>query len=133
MCKKTNKRSGDADKEAWKAHDASELISTYSGPKWVSFFVWRFFLFFVFRLQLSVAPQPLQFPHPTHQPRHETETKPTNRFPLLIDTGSSDPFLTRELKPEALEAAASAAGFPLTSRMQVGGRGWCLTGFDCTL
>jgi hypothetical protein len=44
------------------------------------------------------------------------------RFPLLVDTGTSDPFLTRELRPEALEAAAEKAGFPITSRLQVGER-----------
>lgn len=65
---------GDADKEAWKQHDASELMAAYTGPK----------------------------------------------FSLLVDTGSADPFLTRELRPETLEAAAAKAGFPLTSRMQEG-------------
>lgn len=41
-----------------------------------------------------------------------------------MDTGTGDSFLSRELKPEALEAAAAKAGFPFTSRMQVrsGGR-----------
>ncbi|KIZ04814.1 S-formylglutathione hydrolase [Monoraphidium neglectum] len=65
---------GDSDKEAWKQHDASELLASYTGPK----------------------------------------------FPLLVDTGTSDPFLTRELRPEALEAAAEKAGFPITSRLQDG-------------
>ena len=39
---------------------------------------------------------------------------------LLIDVGTADPFLERELKPELLEAAYKAAGLPLTLRMQPG-------------
>lgn len=40
-----------------------------------------------------------------------------------MDTGTADNFLARELKPEALEAAAAKAGFPLTSRMQARAHG----------
>lgn len=41
-------------------------------------------------------------------------------LPTLIDTGSADNFLERELKPERFEAAAKEAGFPVTMRMQDG-------------
>jgi len=39
---------------------------------------------------------------------------------LLVDVGTADPFLERELKPELLEAACAGAGVPLTLRMQPG-------------
>jgi S-formylglutathione hydrolase len=39
---------------------------------------------------------------------------------ILVDQGGSDGFLERELRPELLEAACSAAGIPLTLRMQEG-------------
>ncbi len=39
---------------------------------------------------------------------------------ILVDQGSSDSFLERELKPELLEAACRDAGIPLTLRMQPG-------------
>ena len=39
---------------------------------------------------------------------------------LLIDQGSADTFLERELRPELLEAACRAAGIPLTLRIQQG-------------
>jgi S-formylglutathione hydrolase len=39
---------------------------------------------------------------------------------LLVDQGTADSFLERELKPELLEAACSAARLPLTLRMQPG-------------
>ena len=39
---------------------------------------------------------------------------------LLVDQGTSDTFLERELKPELLEAACREAGIPLTLRMQEG-------------
>ncbi|MES2989555.1 MAG: S-formylglutathione hydrolase [Pseudomonadota bacterium] len=39
---------------------------------------------------------------------------------LLIDTGSSDPFLDKELKPELLEVACRDAGIALTQRIQPG-------------
>lgn len=44
----------------------------------------------------------------------------TERLPLLIDQGEADDFLAVQLKPEALEAAASKAGHPLTLRRQPG-------------
>lgn len=42
------------------------------------------------------------------------------RLPLLVDQGEADNFLAEQLKPEALEAAAAAAGHPLTLRRQPG-------------
>jgi S-formylglutathione hydrolase len=42
------------------------------------------------------------------------------RLPLLVDQGTADQFLTRELRPELLEAACREAGHPLTLRMQPG-------------
>jgi S-formylglutathione hydrolase len=39
---------------------------------------------------------------------------------ILVDQGSADTFLERELKPELLEAACGAAGIPLTLRIQPG-------------
>jgi S-formylglutathione hydrolase len=39
---------------------------------------------------------------------------------ILVDIGTSDPFLERELKPEILEAACRKAGIPLTLRWQEG-------------
>ena len=39
---------------------------------------------------------------------------------LLVDVGTVDPFLERELKPDLLEAACAAAGLPLTVRRQAG-------------
>ncbi|WP_150299251.1 S-formylglutathione hydrolase [Pseudomonas profundi] len=42
------------------------------------------------------------------------------RLPLLIDQGEADNFLDEQLKPQALEAAAAAAGHPLTLRRQPG-------------
>jgi S-formylglutathione hydrolase len=39
---------------------------------------------------------------------------------LLVDIGTADPFLEKELKPELLEAACEAAGIPLTLRRQPG-------------
>jgi len=44
----------------------------------------------------------------------------TERLPLLIDQGDKDGFLAEQLKPEALQAAANAAGHPLTLRLQPG-------------
>ena len=38
----------------------------------------------------------------------------------LVDIGTADPFLTDQLKPELLEAAAQSAGQPLTLRRQEG-------------
>lgn len=42
------------------------------------------------------------------------------RLPLLVDQGGADGFLAEQLKPEALQAAASAADHPLTLRVQPG-------------
>jgi S-formylglutathione hydrolase len=42
----------------------------------------------------------------------------TERLPLLVDQGAADGFLAEQLKPEALQAAATAAGHPLTLRLQ---------------
>jgi S-formylglutathione hydrolase len=39
---------------------------------------------------------------------------------LLVDQGTADSFLERELRPELLEAACRVAGIPLTLRMQEG-------------
>jgi S-formylglutathione hydrolase len=39
---------------------------------------------------------------------------------ILVDIGTSDPFLERELKPETLEAACRKAGIPLSLRWQEG-------------
>lgn len=39
---------------------------------------------------------------------------------ILVDQGSADSFLERELKPELLEAACREAGIPFTLRMQEG-------------
>lgn len=41
-------------------------------------------------------------------------------LPVLIDQGDRDDFLLNQLKPEALVAAAEAAGYPITVRMQPG-------------
>ncbi|HEY1035853.1 MAG TPA: S-formylglutathione hydrolase [Pseudoxanthomonas sp.] len=42
------------------------------------------------------------------------------RLPLLVDQGDADEFLHTQLKPELLQAAAEAAGHPLTLRLQPG-------------
>ncbi len=39
---------------------------------------------------------------------------------ILVDVGTADPFLDRELKPELLEAACARAAIPLTLRRQAG-------------
>ncbi len=39
---------------------------------------------------------------------------------ILVDIGTADPFLERELRPDLLEAACSKAGVPLTLRRQMG-------------
>ncbi len=44
----------------------------------------------------------------------------TWRSPILIDQGMSDPFLAEQLRPELFEAAASAAGIPVTVRRHEG-------------
>jgi S-formylglutathione hydrolase len=42
------------------------------------------------------------------------------KLPILVDQGDADSFLATQLKPETLQAAAAAAGHPLTLRMQSG-------------
>ncbi len=42
------------------------------------------------------------------------------KLPLLIDQGDADEFLDSQLKPHLLQAAAQAAGRPLTLRLQPG-------------
>ncbi|MBE1160767.1 S-formylglutathione hydrolase [Dyella acidiphila] len=44
----------------------------------------------------------------------------TERLPLLIDQGDADEFLATQLRPELFEAAAAAAAYPITLRMQRG-------------
>jgi S-formylglutathione hydrolase len=41
-------------------------------------------------------------------------------LPLLIDQGNRDDFLEGQLRPQVLEGAAKAAGYPLTLRLQPG-------------
>eukprot|EP00882_Tetradesmus_deserticola_P004690 GHRQ01004944.1.p1 GENE.GHRQ01004944.1~~GHRQ01004944.1.p1 ORF type:complete len:290 (+),score=95.90 GHRQ01004944.1:169-1038(+) len=41
-------------------------------------------------------------------------------LPTLVDTGTGDSFLEVQLKPEAFQAAAESAGFPVTMRLQEG-------------
>jgi S-formylglutathione hydrolase len=38
------------------------------------------------------------------------------QVPLLIDQGSTDPFLAEQLRPELLRSACADVGFPLTYR-----------------
>ncbi len=42
------------------------------------------------------------------------------RLPLLIDQGEADEFLDGQLRPQLFEAAAAAAGYPITLRRQPG-------------
>lgn len=42
------------------------------------------------------------------------------KLPLLIDQGDADEFLHTQLRPELFKAAAQAAGYPITLRMQPG-------------
>jgi S-formylglutathione hydrolase len=42
------------------------------------------------------------------------------KLPLLIDQGGADEFLQTQLRPELFKAAADAAGYPITLRMQPG-------------
>ena len=44
----------------------------------------------------------------------------TEKLPLMIDQGDADEFLDGQLRPQLLQAAAEAAGHPLTLRMQPG-------------
>lgn len=50
----------------------------------------------------------------------ELIARATERLPLLVDQGDADEFLHTQLKPERLQAAAEAAGHPLTLRLQPG-------------
>jgi len=50
----------------------------------------------------------------------ELVAQATERLPLLVDQGDADEFLHTQLKPERLQAAAEAAGHPLTLRLQPG-------------
>jgi len=43
-----------------------------------------------------------------------------DKLPILVDQGTADNFLAEQLKPETLEAAAKAANYPVTIRMQEG-------------
>lgn len=47
-------------------------------------------------------------------------TVATEHLPMLIDQGTGDNFLEEQLKPELLEAAATAANYPITLRRQPG-------------
>lgn len=42
------------------------------------------------------------------------------KFPILVDQGTNDKFLTTQLMPAELESVAKNSGFPLTLRMQKG-------------
>lgn len=44
----------------------------------------------------------------------------TERLPILVDQGETDEFLRKQLRPELLEAACTAAGHPLTLRRHAG-------------
>ncbi|AOE87093.1 S-formylglutathione hydrolase [Pseudomonas sp. TCU-HL1] len=44
----------------------------------------------------------------------------SEKLPILVDQGDRDDFLANQLKPEVLQAAAKAAGHPLTLRLQPG-------------
>lgn len=44
----------------------------------------------------------------------------TERLPLLVDQGGGDEFLDSQLQPQWLQAACTAAGHPLTLRLQPG-------------
>ncbi|UAW99290.1 S-formylglutathione hydrolase [Halopseudomonas nanhaiensis] len=50
----------------------------------------------------------------------ELMAQATEKLPCLVDQGEDDSFLLEQLKPEALEEAAAAAGYPLTLRRQPG-------------
>ncbi|GGZ58582.1 S-formylglutathione hydrolase [Paraglaciecola chathamensis] len=44
----------------------------------------------------------------------------TQFVPALVDQGASDDFLTEQLKPEALQSAANASGYPLALNLHEG-------------
>ena len=50
----------------------------------------------------------------------ELIARATERLPLLLDQGDADEFLAKQLRPELLQAACDAAGYPLTLRLQPG-------------
>lgn len=50
----------------------------------------------------------------------ELVTSATERLPLLVDQGGGDEFLDTQLQPQWLQAACTAAGHPLTLRLQPG-------------
>ncbi len=50
----------------------------------------------------------------------ELITRGAASLPTLVDQGDADDFLSRELKPEALAAAATASDYPLELRYQAG-------------
>jgi S-formylglutathione hydrolase len=39
---------------------------------------------------------------------------------ILVDVGTDDPFIEKELRPQLLKQACAAAGIPLTLRVQPG-------------
>ena len=47
-------------------------------------------------------------------------SKAQEKLPVLVDQGDRDDFMANQLKPEALESAATAADHPLTLRIQPG-------------
>lgn len=44
----------------------------------------------------------------------------SEKLPILIEQGGADEFLETQLKPQLLQSAAKAAGYPMTLRMQPG-------------
>ncbi|MEY2907977.1 MAG: hypothetical protein RLZZ602_500 [Pseudomonadota bacterium] len=54
-----------------------------------------------------------------HDASHLLSTA-TGQVPILVDQGGADVFLKEQLKPDALLAAATAADYPLTLRLQAG-------------
>ncbi|MFP6561129.1 S-formylglutathione hydrolase [Paraburkholderia sp. B3] len=44
----------------------------------------------------------------------------SERLPILVDQGEGDEFLANQLKPQLLQAACGAAGYPLQLRLQAG-------------
>ena len=54
-----------------------------------------------------------------HDARKLVAERPSGAH-VLIDTGTDDPFLEEQLRPELFEATCQAAGQKLTSRLQPG-------------
>jgi S-formylglutathione hydrolase len=48
----------------------------------------------------------------------ELVAKADKQLPMLVDQGTGDDFLTEQLKPELLQQACDAAGYPIEIRMQ---------------